>query len=96
MNCPPEIQIALLAILRDGILAARIAGWNDDSRRCAVEADHIHNLPALLADFSCELLQFYYDIERPAYIAECPAGETPMFEPHWETLAEFLNHQPAS
>lgn len=94
MNCPPDVENALLEILRIGLLQVRNSAWEGDPQRCAVEADHLHNLPQLLQQFSLETLRYYYEVERPAYIDQCPDA-VHLFEPHWETLAEFLNHQPA-
>ena len=92
MNCPPEIEQALLHILQTGVLCGRSAGWQGDSKRCAVECDHIHNLSSLLEDFSIESLQHYYDVERVCYLDECPSGAT-IFGPEWDVLAGYLEHQ---
>jgi hypothetical protein len=95
MNCPPEIEDAVLTILKLGILHARSSGWEGDASRCALESDHVHNLPDLLSNFSLESLRYYYEVERPLYAERNPEGAR-LFEPHWETLEGFLNHQPAS
>ena len=68
MNCPPEIAPILLQIIQLGILAARIGGWEDNPERAVLEADHIHNLPALLLKFSPEMLNYYWEFARPSYI----------------------------
>jgi hypothetical protein len=95
MNFPPEVEHALLQILRFGILQARLAGWEGDAKLAAFEADHVHNLPQVLDQQSMEGLRYYYDVERPCYLERRSAGRS-QFEPHWETLTEFLQHQPAS
>jgi hypothetical protein len=95
MSCPSEIEHALLIILRLGILNARNSGWEGDAQRCALESDHIHNLPDLLSHFSPDSLRYYYEVERPLYAEKSPEGAR-LFEPYWETLEEFLSHQPAS
>lgn len=87
MNCPPEIAEILLQILRNGILRSRQAGWAGDSQRCAREADHIHNLPDLLANYSLDFLRFYWEIERPAFIKQSTAEDVAGFEPMWHRLS---------
>ena len=96
MNCPAEIEHALLEILRVGILQVRSSGWDGDAQRCVIESDHIHNLPHVLDQFSFEALRYYYDVERRVYVATGPAGAARSFERHWEVLAEFLHHEPVS
>lgn len=85
MNCPKEIANILLKILSEGLL--RIRASADDAERCFDEADHLHNLPNLLADYSPELLDFYWDVERPSYIARTPRTDLDRFERLWEELA---------
>ena len=68
MNCPPEIAPILCRILQIGILNARACGWQNDAKAAALEADHIHNLPTLLSEFSPEKLEYYWETERPDYI----------------------------
>jgi hypothetical protein len=36
------------------------------------EADHLHNLPQLLADYHPDRLRYYWDIERPSFIKQVP------------------------
>jgi len=67
MNCPDPIKAVVLEFLHLGVLTCRLAGWDPDPERCAVEADHIHNLPNLLADYSPDKLQYYWDVERPIF-----------------------------
>jgi hypothetical protein len=67
MNCPQEITEVVAEILRSGLLQIRIAGWSGDSKLAATLADHLHNLPNLLSDFSEDLLTFYWEVERPSF-----------------------------
>ena len=84
MNCPPEIARVILQILHRGILAARSQGWGENAQRAALEADHIHNLPRLLSDFSQDKLEWYWNNEIPCYIkARQRLG-------HMETEFEYL------
>jgi hypothetical protein len=97
MNCPPAIAEVLLDILRQGILRARVAGWSGDGDRCAVEADHIHNLPDLIQNFSPERLRYYWDAERSSFMSHFTAEELAPWAPLWQRLrnqAEALQDSP--
>lgn len=88
MMCPPSIATILLDILELGLVRCRSASWANDPGRCALEADHVHNLPRLLRDFAPALLQYYWDVERPAFLEKTAATgvETAAFEPLWQQL----------
>jgi hypothetical protein len=88
MNCPAEIAEIILDILAHGVLRARAAGWSGDSRRSALETDHIHNLPDLLRNFSSERLQYYWEVERPSFVSAVGSGKQAEFEPLWQRLEE--------
>src|SRR5436190_14244598 len=90
MNCPPEIAEILLAILQTGLLRIRALGWSNDSRRCAIEADHLHNLPFLLTNYSVDLLQHYWHVQRTDFLGQTANGEAANFEPLWQRLESFL------
>lgn len=94
MTCPPAIADLLLAILAEGVLRCRSAGWAGDAARCAIEADHIHNLPSLIEEFSPEALHYYWEVERPAYLQQTTvAGISPAtFEPFWQQLGVQLRN----
>jgi hypothetical protein len=83
-----ELREILLNILRDGILRIRSFGWSGHADLCAVEADHIHNLPALIRDLNPELLAGYFDIARPCFIREGKRTET--FDADWARLGSIL------
>ncbi|MBO0698786.1 MAG: hypothetical protein J2P46_10355 [Zavarzinella sp.] len=91
MTCPPELGAILLDILRDGLLACRSAGWSGDAGRAAVEADHLHNIPDLLADYSPERLQYYWEVERPVFAKRCSPDQLLMWKEHWERLRRFID-----
>jgi hypothetical protein len=86
MNCPPDVAAIVLDILGQGLLQARAAGWSGDAARAAVEADHVHNLPNLLADYSPAALRYYWDAERAAYLARATPDSAAAFRPLWERL----------
>ena len=64
MRCSEEIANILIEILTRGILHARAT---DEPQHVLIELDHIHNLPALLGNYSVELLDYYWNVERPCY-----------------------------
>jgi hypothetical protein len=84
MNCPPEIAAVLLDILTHGLLRARAAGWSGDAQLAGLEADHLHNIPALLKDYSPALLRSYWDVERPSYAKSLTARGLRFTD--WNTL----------
>lgn len=91
MHCPPEIAAIVGEILTTGLLRIRAS---QDAERAALEADHLHNLPALLTDFKPELLHFYWHVERRCFIEQCAPNENTGFETLWQVLGEHL--QPAN
>src|SRR3954467_11677357 len=86
MACPPEVSRIVLAMLQTGLLRIRSLAWSGEADRCAAEADHLHNLPSLLAGYSEELLYYYWDVERPAYMDQVPPDQLAQWEPHWQEL----------
>jgi hypothetical protein len=51
----PAIE-AIAGILARSIVRIRASGWENDARWCAIEADHVHNLPDLIVDWSLDRL----------------------------------------
>jgi hypothetical protein len=90
MACPPKIADILLEIVKLGVLRVRAAGWSNDAKRCALEADHIHNLPDLLSNFSCDRLAYYWDAERPSFIQQSTSEDLAVFEPLWDKLRGYV------
>jgi hypothetical protein len=90
MPCPPDIAKILAAILSTGLMRIRALAWNGNASRCAVEADHLHNLPALLTAFNPELLDYYWTVERPAYIKNSAHEDAAGFERWWRDLASHV------
>jgi hypothetical protein len=70
-----------------------MAGWDGDAGRAAVEADHLHNLPGLLSDFSPVRLRYYLEAEVPCYRSYgVPAHFS--FQEQWDRLAAWLADHP--
>ena len=79
-------------ILRYGILNIRT--YADDPKRCFAEADHIHNLPTLLQNFEDKgLHNYYWDVERPAFIRAAKPEWTKLFQPLWDELEKQKTYQ---
>jgi hypothetical protein len=91
MTCPPDVAHLILQILQVAVLRIRAAGWGGDSSRCAGEADHVHNLPALLIDYSDERLRFYWEVERPSFMKRCRPADLKGYDPLWAELAELVS-----
>ena len=87
MQCPPEIADIVCEILRTGLLRIRALR---DVEQCAVEADHLHNLPGLLASFKPELLDYYWHVERAGFIARVTPEDAECFAPLWKALAKHV------
>jgi hypothetical protein len=96
MTCPPDVARVLLQILQVAVLRIRAGGWEGDGPRCAAEADHVHNLPALLMDYSDELLRFYWQVERPSFMKRCRPADLEGYEPLWAELAELVSARGSS
>jgi hypothetical protein len=93
MNCPPDVADVVLEILSLGILQARAWAFQSDSRRCAHETDHIHNLPDLLKNYKPELLAYYWNSERPAHIRRVSEENCRGFLPAWERLRPLVERE---
>jgi hypothetical protein len=87
MQCPPEIAEIVCEILQTGLLRIRALG---DAARCALEADHLHNLPGLLANYKPELLDYYWQVERVGFVERSTPEDIQGFEPLWKALAQHV------
>ena len=92
MSCPPEIAEVIAEILRMGLLNIRALAWSGNSAACANEADHVHNLPQLLGNYSPEQMRYYWEVERPTYCDSDGANPT-IFAPAWERLHHLLSRR---
>lgn len=86
-----EVKTAVANILKQALLRIRIEASVASNKSCEIEADHVHNLPDLLINYSDELLKFYYDIERTSYLRECKENYPSQYDGDWNTLARRLN-----
>jgi hypothetical protein len=98
VGCPPEVADPVARILYKAIVTIRGAAWNNMSKYCAIEADHIHNLPSLLRGYSRDCLEYYLDVERRGYIRdleELQDMDAEVFRPMWVELERYLGREPA-
>ncbi len=93
MSCPPDIAEIIVDIIQTGLLRIRGAAWANQTERCAIEADHVHNLPTLLVNYSPGQLKYYWEVERPSFIKETSPAEQAAFAPLWTKLAGFIPAQ---
>jgi hypothetical protein len=96
MSCPAEIEEVMLALLGTGLLRIRLLAWQGETESCGVEADHIHNLPDLLATYSPEKLSYYWNVERTQYIAMVDGDRLKDWEPLWNRLGEQIDLEHAA
>jgi hypothetical protein len=90
MNCPVEIAAILTDIITIGLLHIRTLGWSGNSQRCAIEADHIHNLPYLLINFAPQRLVYYWEAERASFVNQTPRSDLAVLEPLWQRLSPHV------
>jgi hypothetical protein len=88
MQVEEELRRILLNLLRIGLLRIRAFAWDGLAEYCALEADHLHNLPDIAFEVRTELLLHYYDIERPGFVKRAMNPE--QFQPDWKRLGEIL------
>ncbi len=86
MACPPTVATLLLDILSRGLLRVRTAAASGDTVQAAREADHLHNIPALLQHYSPEMLRYYWEVERPDYARRLSTAARAQWEPLWSAL----------
>ena len=78
----------MLDLLSLGLL--RLRACSSDPDRCVIEADHLHNLPAIVRSFSPSLLSFYWEVERMAYIEQSTEADRAAFQPLWSDLRPYV------
>ncbi len=82
MSFADKVRDACLDVLYTGLLRIRHA---EDVRIAQREAYHLHNLPQLVRTAKRELLDYYLDVERPAFLHEAP-DHPETFASAWERL----------
>jgi hypothetical protein len=93
MNCPLEVAAILLDLIERGIAESRRATRAGDGPRATREAEHLHTLTHLLHDYSDEQLQFYWQVERPAYAGHLGFAERAGWAPLWDRLEILVDER---
>ena len=94
MDCPKELEGVLLQIVSLALVNIRGFSFNSpDLKRCGIEADHVHNLPNLIRDYSLSGLQYYLDVYVKEYVrlVGSDSGSVKLFEPLWSKLKDYNN-----
>jgi hypothetical protein len=92
-TAPPIAQASLLRILKYGLLNIRHYADCKNFGRCGIEANHLHNIPGLLENFSADLLKFYLDVEVPQYVRETNGQVLADIRSAWAELTGWLSRQ---
>jgi hypothetical protein len=95
VKCPDEVEHVLLQVIEYVLLNIRHADFvSGDLARCGAEADHAHNLPRLLKDYSVSALRYYLGPCRTEYLRAVGQLDTDgairRFQPLWQQLEKFL------
>ena len=94
MRCPDKVAGCLSKIVSLALVNVRGFGLTQgDAGRCAIEADHVHNLPGLMVSFSLGALHYYLDVARSEYVRQITKekGTLSMFQPLWDELEAYVN-----
>jgi len=86
-----EVRDNLAGIIKVGLLRIRSYGDEGRSDLCSIEADHLHNLPEIIAGSRIDLLRYYFAVEMPAFVAASIGVAE--FEPYWSKLRTLINDE---
>jgi hypothetical protein len=88
---PDDVRDAFLEILYRTLIHIR---GSADTKLCFALSDHAHNIPHLLKSQKSELLNYYWEIERPCFLHQIGTVENPpmrVFEEQWPIIErEYL------
>jgi hypothetical protein len=90
MSCPPDLTGILTRMLQMALLRIRASCWSGDAERGAIEADHAHNIPGLIADFREELLAYYWNVERSSYLSRIGESQDEGWQELWDELRPYV------
>lgn len=91
MKCPDDIAGVLLRILYAALLRIRQFGREGLADECEAEADHVHNLPSLLEDYSPNVLEFYWNVERVSFLERRQGQSLGQFQEEWRNLHRLMS-----
>ena len=90
MNFPDK---ELGTILYCGLLQIRELAGINDCKMCYIEANHLHNIPAILGEKSIPMLRSYFEIERPEYIRKATTPPIKYVLDSWSIIEQFLSEE---
>ncbi len=77
-----------LQVLRTAVLNIRLLGEQGRAKQCAIEADHVHNIPELLQTGNPGMEQYYWDVERTNCLRQADPVLASIFKPLWDQIEE--------
>ncbi len=87
-------QQIYLDILAQGLLTIRRLASQGDTEQCHAEADHLHNLPGLLAHLENEGLHDHYrGATRKSYLSVNKPGYAEAYTALWQELEEATRRE---
>lgn len=89
-NAPKQIQDALTEIIYYGILMIRSEAKVGNSARCLIDAEHIHDLPNTINEYSDDRLLCYYPARVQAYLSATKGANVNCFRPAWLVIDQHL------
>ncbi len=104
MNEPlPQRPQAYLDLLARGLVLLRDSAHAGRIDLCRIEADHLHNVPSLLAERNEGRHEYYIRGERGLYLARLQeigaedylAHVGALFSDPWRILADVAGHRPS-
>ncbi len=85
-----------IRILEHGLLRLRDASLLRMVEYCAIEAEHLHNLPSLIGEANERRHEYYFEKERPCYLERVdrfvPGLDFTLrrYEECWQELRELV------
>jgi REP element-mobilizing transposase RayT len=96
MRSPDAIQSQLLTILAIGVRNIRFYCESRRYELCGAEANHIHNIPELIEDFSADKLAHYLEVEVAQYLRDLSDKPTGDLRAPWDVLRRWLTEYRSS
>lgn len=86
--CPEPLRLAFHELLEWTLISIR--SHSSDPELVFALADHAHNIPSLLSDFTPDRLQYYWEVERDCFLRAVPPdkGVAGMLQPHWTVIKQ--------
>lgn len=81
-----ERERAYLEIVERGVLNVRTLLGRGEVEQAMIEANHIHNIPALLRREQGQSESAYWDVARVTYLRESKPGWPSAFREMWKTV----------